>query len=1376
MSQSSPEPVSPVPAAHPPRPAWLRLLRVLLYAVLGLWTLLLAAWLTLHWGLLPRVDEWRPDIERHASAALGAPVHIGSIQVSSNHWIPVFDLRDVRLDDPRGRPALRLPRVVAALSPRSLLAFELRLSQLYLDAPELVVRRDGDGRLHVAGQDLDAEGTVGGQAAADWLLAQHEVLVQHGRVLWIDETRQPVQPLPLEDVQFVLRNSLRQHHARLDATPPPAWGDRFSLRGRFRQPLLDAPSHWQHWTGTLYAEWPRVESAALASALQLPLRAEGGEGAVRAWFDLRQGLWQRATADVAFGALALRLSPRLEPLALSRLSSRLEAERRADGWRLAARDLAFATPEGHDWPASRLELAWQHAPQPAARPASFGLDTEAVAAPVTGGELSADRLDLAVLADLAERLPLPAGWRRQLAELEPAGQLEQLQARWSGPPDAPQRYRLKGRARDLSLRALPSPEPGGIGRPGARGLNLSLDADERGGQADVELRDGALGLPGVFAEPEVPLESLHGRLLWTVRPVRGQADAPPQVELRLQDARFANADARGEMQLQWQTGPGAAGSFGRGQRLPGRLELTGQLTQARAAAVARYLPLGLGTAARGYVAEAVREGVVPKANFRVRGDLWDFPFASGQEGEFHLAAQVQQLTLDYVPARLAGDGMVWPPFTQVAGELVFDRGSMAIRQARARLWGVELQGVNGRIDDLVHHPELRIEGAGRGPLTDALRFVAASPVAGWTRQALSEAAGTGSADLKLALRIPLDDAGRSTVKGSVQLAGNELRLRPEVPPLSGARARIDFSESGFAIVGGRARALGGEAQIEGASRPDGSVWVKVQGQASAEGLRQATELGALTRLGQLASGSTAYQLQLGFLRGRMELGFQSTLQGLAVDLPAPLRKAAAEAWPLKVQTTLGPEGGAHASRDTLRVDLAAIGHAEYQREYHGDQARVLRGALALGDALPALPARGVLAQLRLGKVDAADWLAAAQRPAPAGAAPGGTEDGYLPTDIQLSAQSLALPRLTLGPLTAQASPRGGGWRVQLQSEQAAGQVDWQPGANAQQPAQVEARLSRLVIPASPSDPTSARPTAPTAAPRPGASSAPVGPLPALDIQVGDLRWGERALGRLELDTTGAAAGAREWRIQRLALVRPEARLQASGAWSAAPQPHLALDLALQVSDGGELLQQWGLGRVLRGGKGELRGRLGWKGSPLEPPGLQLDGDLHLALGEGQILKVEPGGAGRLLGVMSLQSLPRRLTLDFRDVFQEGFSFDDLTGDIRLAGGVAHTTNLRLRGVQAAVLLEGQADLLRETQDLHLVVVPEINAGTASLAYAAINPVIGLGTFLAQYLLRQPLQQAGTREFRVHGPWEKPQVDPVERRAAPAAAASDAAAR
>jgi uncharacterized protein YhdP len=130
--------------------------------------------------------------------------------------------------------------------------------------------------------------------------------------------------------------------------------------------------------------------------------------------------------------------------------------------------------------------------------------------------------------------------------------------------------------------------------------------------------------------------------------------------------------------------------------------------------------------------------------------------------------------------------------------------------------------------------------------------------------------------------------------------------------------------------------------------------------------------------------------------------------------------------------------------------------------------------------------------------------------------------------------------------------------------------------------------------------------------------------------------------------------------------------------------------------------------------------------------------------------------------MSLQSLPRRLALDFRDVFQQGFAFDSATAAVQVQRGVARTDSLRLRGLQALVAMEGTADIARETQDLHVVVVPEITASGPTLAYAAVNPAVGLGAFVGQWLLREPLRLASAREFRITGPWADPNVERLER--------------
>lgn len=158
----------------------------------------------------------------------------------------------------------------------------------------------------------------------------------------------------------------------------------------------------------------------------------------------------------------------------------------------------------------------------------------------------------------------------------------------------------------------------------------------------------------------------------------------------------------------------------------------------------------------------------------------------------------------------------------------------------------------------------------------------------------------------------------------------------------------------------------------------------------------------------------------------------------------------------------------------------------------------------------------------------------------------------------------------------------------------------------------------------------------------------------------------------------------------------------------------------------------------------------------------MTGAFNVNIESGQFLKADPGIA-KLLGVLSLQSLPRRLVLDFRDVFSEGFAFDFVRGDVNIQQGIASTSNLQMKGVNAAVLMEGTADIARETQDIKVLVVPEINAGTASLVASVLNPVVGIGTFLAQLFLRNPLVRANTQEFHIDGTWTDPRITKVENR-------------
>jgi uncharacterized protein (TIGR02099 family) len=665
--------------------------------------------------------------------------------------------------------------------------------------------------------------------------------------------------------------------------------------------------------------------------------------------------------------------------------------------------------------------------------------------------------------------------------------------------------------------------------------------------------------------------------------------------------------------------------------------------------------------------------------------------------------------------------------------------------------------------------------------------VAQSPVGGWLHNGLANATATGDAELDLGLDIPLQHGGgQATVNGALTLSGNDVHLVAGAPELKDAHARIAFTEKGVTVDAGHARALGGDATFQGGTQADGSLRFTALGTISADGLRKVADEPVLARLASHVSGQSDYKLSIGIAKGQTEFALTSPLAGLGLALPAPLNKPADASWPLSVSTTMSLDEG--RPRDTLRVALSQpqgpLLQAEVLRDRSGDVPRPLRAAYAVGAPLPPLQPGGVLL-LRGPAFNGDAWLSfwrglsngtATPAPAPGATRPAADEMGisYVP-----SAAALKTPDLFIGGrhltnvdvMLAQVIAAGDDvWRSNIVSDQTKGVVEYRPETPSRG-AQLFARLDRLSLDAHDMD---------TAANADGAASAPAAEaspqtstVPALDIVVDNFELNAKRLGKLEVAAT-LQSGARDWRLTKLALSTPEARLSGSGRWSGAPVRHMALDFELELADSGAFLERLGLGQVLKKGKGKLSGAVTWAGSPLALDYPSLAGKLRLEIDEGQFLKAD-AGAGRLLGVLSLQSLPRRFTLDFRDLFLEGFAFDNVTGDVLIEHGVATTKDLRMRSANAAVLMSGRADLKAETQDLDVIIVPEINAGAASLAYAAINPVIGIGTFLAQLFLRSPLTEAGTRELHVTGSWADPKVDQVEHKAAVAAAAAAASA-
>lgn len=1296
-------------------------------------------WAALHLWIVPRIGDFRPELESLATRAVGMPVRIGALEAESTGWAPSFELREIELLDAQGQPALRLPRVLLAISVRSVL--HLGLEQLVLDKPVLEVRHTASGDWLVAGLTLGKSGRHS-SAAADWLFGQREVLVRGGSVRWTSERAQQssghdpqdAPTLTLGDVDIVLRNRLHQHDLRLDATPPSDWGERFVLMGRFQRGLLSThPGQFADWNGQAFAWFPQVDVSRLRQHVRLGADLLSGQGRLRLWSDIVRGEWSAGSADLDLQGVRLRLAPDLAPLGFEKISGRVSGRQGAHDWSVATQQLAFVSDQGLTWPGGNLSVQYSQAQGKAA----------------AKGLLQGDRLDLQALREVALRLPLPAAWHTQLAGHEASGQVRSLRLQWEGhTAETISQYQGQIEVDQLRLQAQPGPEFGGRGVQGAQ---LNAQFSQQGGQLQWKMpQGGLLRWPGLTEEDTLPVQQLQGELRWSLH---GAHMASAHWK-----AQMVNEDLQGQVQGHWQ-------ATARG---PGHLDLQAQVARADAARIHRYLPLSLSADVRHYVRDSVRKGRVSGLQVRIKGDLSKIPMAHLKDGEFRFAGQLQGVEMAYVPPQLLPAGSVpWPALQDLQGELVFERQSMRLNAASARLGegkqALQVSRLRADIPDLARDPKLDVQAELKGPAQQVLRTLQQSPIDRMLSGALSQASANGNLQGKFQLAIPLLRTENTRVQGNVVLAGNDVQISPQVPLLARTQGTLQFTDSSFSLQGVQTRLLGGNTRLEGGLRSGGvpagepPLLIRAQGQISAEGLRTARGLQPLDALARQMQGQTTYTATLGWQGNQPELSVRSSLEGMELSFPAPLTKRAAQTLPLSISTRV--LSSSPKLQDQLQIEIGQIASAQYLRDLSGPNPRVLRGHIQVGlrGGPGALPDQGVSAAVRLEELSLDAWEAVLPSVVPAGTGDGSDAwRSYLPNRLSLQTATLTTQGRTLHDVVAGITREGTIWRANMDARELSGQAQYVQ-SDRQQAGRLFARLARLSLPPSAISEVESMMEAPPSA------------MPALDIQIEDLVLRGKSLGRVEIeasnqDVRAPRGGSREWQLQKFNISVPEATLRASGRWTAPVDNRprrTELNFRLDVQDAGALLARLGTPGALRAGAGHMEGQIGWSGSPLALHYPTLQGQFQVKVGRGQFLRADPGVA-KLLGVLSLQGLPRRLLLDFRDVFYEGFAFDSVQGDVQVQQGIATTRNLQIEGVNAVVKMEGSADIARETQQLRVLILPQLNAGGASVvAGLTVNPVVGLTAYLAQWLLSAPLSKANIQEFVIDGSWSEPRVTRIE---------------
>ncbi|HEY5970556.1 MAG TPA: YhdP family protein [Pseudoxanthomonas sp.] len=713
----------------------------------------------------------------------------------------------------------------------------------------------------------------------------------------------------------------------------------------------------------------------------------------------------------------------------------------------------------------------------------------------------------------------------------------------------------------------------------------------------------------------------------------------------------------------------------------------------------------------------------------VSGDLDDWPFVDNN-GRFEALAHIDGGQIKFQPD--------WPAMDHVDADVAFIGNGFSI-QGKGALAGVRVDEFRAGIEDFAE-ADLAIEARGGADASQLLTLLRQSPLRKQHGDTLDNLSASGPAQVTFGLLQPLRSqrAAARKMNGTVELQDAKLADKRWNLAFERVRGKADYNDAGFTA---EKLAVSRQGQPGVLSlRAGGGVRDKRQVfEAELAASLSAVEL--LDRAPEMAwlkpyiEGRSQWTVGVAIPKGTSAttpslLKLRSDLVGTTLKLPAPLDKPAALALPTTVQIALPMGDG--------QIDVAFGKLLALRARAIGQQTGV-RVVLGNNTVNEAPPISGLIATGRTASLDAIEWIALAK---------GGSGDGNkLPLRrIDVSTDRLLLLGSVFPDTRLQVAPASNALAVVMEGPALSGSL-LVPDANG---ATIAGKLARVHWRSASSG-------------KPGAAAATdefdPADVPPLSLDIGDLRFGEARLGSAQLRTLQLPAGLR---VQQLALRSPRQKIDVQGDWigrGTSGRTHLVADIDSQ--DLGGLLDGLGFKGRVGGGKGKVRFDAAWHGSPAAFALASMEGSLHIAARDGQLLEVEPG-AGRVLGLLSLTQLPRRMMLDFRDFFSKGFAFNRIDGNVRFGSGVARSDDLVIDGPAAEIQIRGNTDLRAQRFDQTIEVLPKSGNLLTVVGAVAGGPLGAAVGAAANAMLKKPLGALGSKTYRVTGPWKDPKVEVISR--------------
>ncbi|MDE2235986.1 MAG: TIGR02099 family protein [Gammaproteobacteria bacterium] len=907
---------------------------------------------------------------------------------------------------------------------------------------------------------------------------------------------------------------------------------------------------------------------------------------------------------------------------------------------------------------------------------------------------------------------LPAGFSdlsQRLLRISPSGDIQNLsfESRWHG--KLPDIWSLKAAFSGLGMRA--------DGRlPGFSGLSGQISADQNSGTLQLLSRNASATFTSLFRGP-LQATALHATFTFQ-HDAQGWHISTGDFSASNQDLQ---ASAKGGLLLP------ADGSSP-------YIDLQAKAQNVNARSKSSYLPVGImPKPVVAWLDRSIVGGQAPTASLVLRGKLQDFPFDKGN-GLFDIRFHLVNGILDYEKG--------WPRAENLDANVEFKNQGMSVEVQRGTYLGDDISGATAGFTDL-RQGVLIIKGTARGDAASALNFLRSDALRQHFGHSLDSLIAKGRSDVSVNLVLPVVHMADYSMDCLARLQNVSVGL-PELPKLQLSRVNGDvrITRQGVSTEHLDGMILGERVTIN--LQPDlkqDSTTLKVEGGENAALLASIFPAPFQKAL----SGNTAWRLSGELPNNPSErnknltLTLTSDLTGLGINLPEPLGKQSEISIPLIANMIYSPKRG---MRFQFRYGdiLDAISH--FQDTKNGW--KFDRGELAFGPESASLPAqRGLMVTGSLPELSLDAWRTyTARNGTPSGALIPGWLQGL---DLKVGhftgyGQSIEQLHVLLARDTS-------AWELSLDSDPENGKITIPYVLDNDHPISAEMqRVTWMHKPASKEN-------------RIDTSGIQPNDVPPLQVSVKQLRVNDLVLDNVKAELKHQADGVI---LKSFSISNPAFNLASNGSWTKSANGSQASTLNVQMksTDIEKTLKSFGYAPAITAEQGELQTSLNWPGSPFTEIPPILNGKLHIQLKNGQLLEVQPG-AGRLFGLLSINALPRRLLLNFSDVFGKGFAFDSIGGDFIIEHGDAYTSNMLVSGPAAKIHMLGRIGLAKHDFDEALVVDTSVGASLPIIgAIAASSVGVGAVLYVLTEIFKKPLTAAGEVRYRLTGTWDNPVLTKV----------------